>query len=100
MEPSVHSELRGAGTSAGSVSVGGTTAFVAQKAFIMNDSVTNNIVFYGRHDEERYDRVLGACCLKQVHSTSRASGVHKAIWDALRSVCDTLKSFLTFGCVF
>jgi ATP-binding cassette, subfamily C (CFTR/MRP), member 1 len=49
--------------SKGSVSVGGRTALVAQKPFIMNDTVRNNITFCSDFDEERYLAAVHACAL-------------------------------------
>ena len=46
------------------LTVGGSTAYVAQKPFVMNDSVRNNIVFHADFDEERYLQAVYACALK------------------------------------
>eukprot|EP00501_MAST-03F_sp_TOSAG23-6_P001757 GSMAST32.ASY1.ANO1.1834.1 assembled CDS len=52
----------------GSVSVGGTTAFVGQSPWIYNATVKENIIF-GTHknniglDKERYSECLQCCCL-------------------------------------
>lgn len=47
----------------GEVVVRGTTAYVAQQAWIMNASVKENIVFGHRWDPHFYDRTVNACAL-------------------------------------
>lgn len=42
----------------------GSTAYVAQQAWIQNASVKDNILFGKEMDEVRYDEVLEACALK------------------------------------
>ncbi|XP_073777922.1 ATP-binding cassette sub-family C member 5 [Danio rerio] len=47
----------------GSVSVNGGFAYVAQQAWILNDSLRENILFGKKYNEEKYNAVLEACCL-------------------------------------
>uniref|UniRef100_A0A3B3QF07 ATP-binding cassette sub-family C member 5 n=1 Tax=Paramormyrops kingsleyae TaxID=1676925 RepID=A0A3B3QF07_9TELE len=47
----------------GSVAVGGGLAYVAQQAWILNDSLRENILFGKEYEEERYRAVLESCCL-------------------------------------
>ena len=49
---------------AGTTSVGGRVAYVAQTAFIVNASLRENITFGCPWDAQRYDEVLTACCLR------------------------------------
>ena len=39
-------------------------AYVAQQAWIQNDTVQNNILFGHEKDEERYRKVVEACALQ------------------------------------
>uniref|UniRef100_W5NE66 ATP-binding cassette sub-family C member 5 n=3 Tax=Lepisosteus oculatus TaxID=7918 RepID=W5NE66_LEPOC len=47
----------------GSIAVTGEFAYVPQQAWILNDSLKENILFGNKHDEEKYRAVLEACCL-------------------------------------
>ncbi|KAK9962921.1 hypothetical protein ABG768_006159 [Culter alburnus] len=47
----------------GSVAVNGEFAYVAQQAWILNDSLRENILFGKQYIEEKYNAVLEACCL-------------------------------------
>uniref|UniRef100_A0A672MVD8 ATP-binding cassette sub-family C member 5 n=1 Tax=Sinocyclocheilus grahami TaxID=75366 RepID=A0A672MVD8_SINGR len=47
----------------GSVAVNGDFAYVAQQAWILNDSLRENILFGQKYIEEKYNAVLEACCL-------------------------------------
>uniref|UniRef100_A0A8C1ZUR2 ATP-binding cassette sub-family C member 5 n=1 Tax=Cyprinus carpio TaxID=7962 RepID=A0A8C1ZUR2_CYPCA len=47
----------------GSVAVNGDFAYVAQQAWILNDSLRENILFGKKYIEEKYNAVLEACCL-------------------------------------
>jgi ABC-type multidrug transport system fused ATPase/permease subunit len=47
----------------GTVEIGGRTAYVAQQACILNDTVRNNILFGDEYDESRYRKVIEACAL-------------------------------------
>eukprot|EP00455_Lapot_gusevi_P053824 TRINITY_DN848_c0_g1_i5.p1 TRINITY_DN848_c0_g1~~TRINITY_DN848_c0_g1_i5.p1 ORF type:complete len:1312 (-),score=307.44 TRINITY_DN848_c0_g1_i5:62-3997(-) len=49
----------------GTVSIGGSVALSAQKAWILASSVRDNIVFERAYDEERYRRVLECCELAE-----------------------------------
>ncbi|CAB9504527.1 Oligomycin resistance ATP-dependent permease YOR1 [Seminavis robusta] len=46
-----------------SLSLKGRVAYVSQTAFIMNTSLRENILFGESFEQERYERVLEACCL-------------------------------------
>ncbi|XP_054569765.1 LOW QUALITY PROTEIN: ATP-binding cassette sub-family C member 5-like [Eptesicus fuscus] len=48
----------------GSIAVGGTLAYVAQQAWILNATLRDNILFGKEFDEERYNSVLNSCCLQ------------------------------------
>ncbi|XP_039253748.2 ATP-binding cassette sub-family C member 5-like [Styela clava] len=47
----------------GSVAVSGSIAYCAQQAWIMNDTIRDNITFGLQYDTEKYDRIVKACCL-------------------------------------
>ncbi|XP_061091022.1 ATP-binding cassette sub-family C member 5 [Conger conger] len=47
----------------GSVAVSGGFAYVPQQAWILNDSLRENILFGKAYDMEKYNAVLQACCL-------------------------------------
>ncbi|KAJ8338552.1 hypothetical protein SKAU_G00375180 [Synaphobranchus kaupii] len=47
----------------GSVAVSGCFAYVPQQAWILNESLRENILFGKEYDVEKYNTVLEACCL-------------------------------------
>ncbi|XP_031718518.1 multidrug resistance-associated protein 5 [Anarrhichthys ocellatus] len=47
----------------GNVAVSGGFAYVAQQAWILNDSLKENILFRNEYDQDKYNAVLEACCL-------------------------------------
>ncbi|KAM6953651.1 ATP-binding cassette sub-family C member 5 [Aplochiton taeniatus] len=47
----------------GSVAVSGGFAYVAQQAWILNDSLKENILFGNEYEEDKYNSVVQACCL-------------------------------------
>ncbi|KAI9175673.1 hypothetical protein H9P43_006037 [Blastocladiella emersonii ATCC 22665] len=49
----------------GSVTVRGDVAFITQQAFILNDTVRNNITFGLEFDKDVYRRVIDACSLRK-----------------------------------
>ncbi|XP_059187616.1 multidrug resistance-associated protein 5 [Centropristis striata] len=48
----------------GRVAVRGRLAYVAQQAWILNATLRDNILFGQEYQEDRYQAVLGACCLR------------------------------------
>lgn len=50
----------------GHVSIDGSVAYVAQTAWIINASLKDNVLMGRPMDEERYQRVLEVCDMKQV----------------------------------
>uniref|UniRef100_A0A669B776 ATP-binding cassette sub-family C member 5 n=1 Tax=Oreochromis niloticus TaxID=8128 RepID=A0A669B776_ORENI len=48
----------------GSVAVKGRLAYVAQQAWILNATLRDNILFGLQYQEDRYQSVLSACCLR------------------------------------
>ncbi|XP_067451775.1 multidrug resistance-associated protein 5 isoform X1 [Thunnus thynnus] len=48
----------------GSVAVRGRLAYVAQQAWILNTTLRDNILFGQEYQEDRYQSVLSACCLR------------------------------------
>ncbi|XP_027135867.1 ATP-binding cassette sub-family C member 5 isoform X2 [Larimichthys crocea] len=48
----------------GSVAVRGRLAYVAQQAWILNATLRDNILFGQEYEEDRYQSVLSACCLR------------------------------------
>lgn len=42
----------------------GRQAYVGQSAFILNDTLRENILFRREYNEELYEKVLDACCLR------------------------------------
>ncbi|KAF9937446.1 hypothetical protein BGZ67_001284 [Mortierella alpina] len=49
----------------GEVRVRGSVAFVPQQAWIMNDTLRNNILFGNPYDPVYYQKTIEACCLQQ-----------------------------------
>ncbi|XP_057516666.1 ABC transporter C family member 3-like [Amaranthus tricolor] len=49
----------------GAVKMCGTKAYVPQSPWIQSGTVQENILFGKQMDAEKYDQVLGACCLKK-----------------------------------
>nr|XP_020450128.1 multidrug resistance-associated protein 5-like isoform X2 [Monopterus albus] len=47
----------------GNVAASGGFAYVSQQAWILNDSLKENILFGKEYDQEKYNTVLEACCL-------------------------------------
>ncbi|XP_042275580.1 multidrug resistance-associated protein 5 isoform X2 [Thunnus maccoyii] len=47
----------------GRVAASGGFAFVSQQAWILNDSLKENILFGNEYDQDKYNAVLEACCL-------------------------------------
>ena len=50
----------------GSLSIKGSVGYVAQQAWVFSGSVKQNILFGQAFEEDRYDKVVRACCLEQV----------------------------------
>uniref|UniRef100_A0A8C7WET3 ATP-binding cassette sub-family C member 5 n=1 Tax=Oncorhynchus mykiss TaxID=8022 RepID=A0A8C7WET3_ONCMY len=48
----------------GKVAVNGDFAYVAQQAWILNATLRDNILFGKEYEEERFQAVLSACCLR------------------------------------
>ncbi|XP_049895614.1 ATP-binding cassette sub-family C member 5-like, partial [Epinephelus moara] len=48
----------------GRVAVRGRLAYVAQQAWILNATLRDNILFGQEYQEDRYQSVLSACCLR------------------------------------
>uniref|UniRef100_A0A671WEZ3 ATP-binding cassette sub-family C member 5 n=1 Tax=Sparus aurata TaxID=8175 RepID=A0A671WEZ3_SPAAU len=49
----------------GNVAASGGFAYVSQQAWILNDSLKENILFGNQYDHDKYNAVLEACCLLQ-----------------------------------
>ncbi|CAM1308462.1 ABCC2 (predicted) [Pycnogonum litorale] len=49
----------------GNVNVRGRMAYVPQLAWIQNQTVKQNIIFYEPFDEDKYKNILKQCCLEQ-----------------------------------
>ncbi|XP_069550312.1 ATP-binding cassette sub-family C member 5 isoform X1 [Brachyistius frenatus] len=47
----------------GNVAASGGFAYVSQQAWILNDSLKENILFGNEYDQDKYNAVLEACCL-------------------------------------
>ncbi|KAJ3587403.1 hypothetical protein NHX12_011001 [Muraenolepis orangiensis] len=47
----------------GNIAASGAFAYVSQQAWILNDSLKENILFGKEYDQEKYSAVLEACCL-------------------------------------
>uniref|UniRef100_A0A3B4WMT2 ATP-binding cassette sub-family C member 5 n=1 Tax=Seriola lalandi dorsalis TaxID=1841481 RepID=A0A3B4WMT2_SERLL len=47
----------------GNVAAGGGFAYVSQQAWILNDSLKENILFGNEYEQDKYNAVLEACCL-------------------------------------
>lgn len=50
----------------GSLSIKGSVGYVPQQTWVFSGSVKQNIVFGQAFEEDRYDKVMRACCLEQV----------------------------------
>ncbi|KAL8585023.1 hypothetical protein ACOMHN_043659 [Nucella lapillus] len=50
---------------AGSVSVKGSVAYVAQQAWIQNATLIDNVLFHRELHQQTYDQVINACALQQ-----------------------------------
>ena len=48
----------------GVVATRGSVAYSAQQAWILNDTVRNNILFGKEFDDAKYEEVLSVCCMK------------------------------------
>ncbi|KAG0202488.1 hypothetical protein BGX28_005009 [Mortierella sp. GBA30] len=48
----------------GEIRVRGSVAFVPQQAWIMNDTLRNNILFGNAYDPQYYNKTIEACCLQ------------------------------------
>lgn len=51
--------------SKGTVAVGGSVAYAAQQAWIINATVMDNVTFGNEHDEALWEYCVDACCLSQ-----------------------------------
>ena len=49
----------------GSARLEGTVAYIAQEAFLVNDTIRNNILFGKEYDRERYREALRVCQLRE-----------------------------------
>ncbi|KAL5019777.1 hypothetical protein ScPMuIL_002669 [Solemya velum] len=47
----------------GKVTLKGSVAYVAQQAWILNETVQNNILFGKKYEKQKYDKVLESCAL-------------------------------------
>ncbi|KYR03153.1 ABC transporter C family protein [Tieghemostelium lacteum] len=47
----------------GSLAISGSIALVTQQAWIQNETLQNNVVFASQFNQEKYDKVVEACCL-------------------------------------
>ena len=50
----------------GNVTIKGSIGYVPQQAWVFSGSVKQNIVFGQAFEEDRYVKVMRACCLEQV----------------------------------
>lgn len=48
----------------GKVSKNGTFAYINQEAFLLNDSLKNNILFGKEYNQEKYEKILDICQLR------------------------------------
>lgn len=53
-------------TSQGKIEVRGSVAYVPQEAWLINDTLEENILMGKVKDDERYTRVIKACQLEEV----------------------------------
>jgi ATP-binding cassette subfamily C (CFTR/MRP) protein 1 len=51
-------------SSSTALSISGTLSYAAQEPFILNTSLRNNIIFGSNFNEDRYEKVIDACCLR------------------------------------
>lgn len=48
----------------GKININGSKAYVAQQAWIQNETVKSNVLFGSRFDNEFYQNVIDACALR------------------------------------
>lgn len=51
-------------SSSTALSISGTVSYATQEPFILNTSLRNNILFGSDFNEDRYEKVIDACCLR------------------------------------
>jgi ABC-type multidrug transport system fused ATPase/permease subunit len=51
-------------SSSTALSISGTLSYAAQEPFVLNTSLRNNIIFGSAFNEDRYEKVIDACCLR------------------------------------
>ena len=51
-------------TLGGSVNKNGRVAYISQQAFLVNETLKNNIVFGSEYDEEKYEKIVKICQLE------------------------------------
>jgi ABC-type multidrug transport system fused ATPase/permease subunit len=51
-------------SSSTALSISGTLSYAAQEPFILNTSLRNNVIFGSVFNEDRYEKVIDACCLR------------------------------------
>jgi ABC-type multidrug transport system fused ATPase/permease subunit len=51
-------------SSSSALSISGTLSYAAQEPFILNTSLRNNVIFGSVFNEDRYEKVIDACCLR------------------------------------
>ena len=56
--------------SQGQVSVHGRIVYVSQQPWVFSGTVRSNILFGKKYEEERYEKVIKACALKEVGNDS------------------------------
>ena len=56
--------------SQGQASVHGRIAYVSQQPWVFSGTVRSNILFGKKYEEERYEKVIKACALKEVGNDS------------------------------
>ncbi|KAK7205296.1 P-loop containing nucleoside triphosphate hydrolase protein, partial [Myxozyma melibiosi] len=89
-----------------------TVAYCAQRPWLLNDSIRNNIVFGSAFDEARYFRVITACCLLPIFDSLEhgdltivgdkgitLSGGQKQRISLARAVYSSARHLLLDGCL-
>lgn len=50
----------------GKISIRGNISFTPQESWLFTGTIRDNILFGDKFDEDKYQRVLKACCLEKV----------------------------------
>ena len=81
------------------ISMNGRVSYVSQTPFILNATVRDNILFELEYDEEWYNQVLDACCLRQDLEQLGGAGDMTEIGERGVNLSGGTLTFLELFCV-